>query len=362
MRAAVRAGADAVYFGLRRASTRAPARRTSTRPSSPTRCASSTHGRERLRHAQHARLRRGAAVASRPPCAPAPRPGSTRSSCRTWASRSSCGRVAPSLPIHASTQMTCTDAAGVELARAVGATRVILARELSLDDIAADPRADPTPSSRFRPRRALHRVLRPVPDERGHRRAQREPRRVRAGVPACPTSWSSTAPCAISATVRTCCRPRTSRRARSCPSCELGVSSLKIEGRLKGPEYVAATTALYRAASTATADRAHAGRAARRAADVLARLGPGVPRRASITSGSSTGARATTAGLPIGDGGGRSARAGQEWIALHADDGRAQGDGLLVEGGWAGEGEVGGRVWEVVEGEVRGRARRRDAR
>ena len=45
--------------------------------------------------------------------------------------------IAPSLPIHASTQMTCTDAGSVELARSLGAARVILARELSLDDIAA---------------------------------------------------------------------------------------------------------------------------------------------------------------------------------------------------------------------------------
>src|SRR5437868_5436769 len=45
--------------------------------------------------------------------------------------------IAPDLPIHASTQMTCTDAASVELAHALGASRVILARELSTDDIAA---------------------------------------------------------------------------------------------------------------------------------------------------------------------------------------------------------------------------------
>src|SRR5262249_1942792 len=44
--------------------------------------------------------------------------------------------IAPSLPVHASTQMTCTDASSVELARELGATRVILARELSLDAIA----------------------------------------------------------------------------------------------------------------------------------------------------------------------------------------------------------------------------------
>src|SRR6185369_3755363 len=45
--------------------------------------------------------------------------------------------VAPELPIHASTQMTCSDAAAIELARSFGASRVILPRELSLQEIAA---------------------------------------------------------------------------------------------------------------------------------------------------------------------------------------------------------------------------------
>ncbi len=45
--------------------------------------------------------------------------------------------LCPALPLHASTQMTCTDAAAVELAASLGARRVILARELSLEDIAA---------------------------------------------------------------------------------------------------------------------------------------------------------------------------------------------------------------------------------
>jgi putative protease len=45
--------------------------------------------------------------------------------------------IAPNLPIHASTQMTCTDAGAVEMARELGAERVILARELSLQDIEA---------------------------------------------------------------------------------------------------------------------------------------------------------------------------------------------------------------------------------
>ena len=43
--------------------------------------------------------------------------------------------IAPDLELHASTQMSITDAAGVEFARSLGATRVTLARELSLAEI-----------------------------------------------------------------------------------------------------------------------------------------------------------------------------------------------------------------------------------
>jgi len=44
-------------------------------------------------------------------------------------------QIAPELPVHASTQMTVTSAAGVRAARDLGCARVILARELSLDEI-----------------------------------------------------------------------------------------------------------------------------------------------------------------------------------------------------------------------------------
>jgi len=47
------------------------------------------------------------------------------------------GRIAPDLPIHASTQMSVTSAEGVRLAERFGATRVTLARELSLDEVRA---------------------------------------------------------------------------------------------------------------------------------------------------------------------------------------------------------------------------------
>ena len=44
-------------------------------------------------------------------------------------------RIAPDLELHASTQMSVTSAAGVELAREFGASRVTLARELSLAEV-----------------------------------------------------------------------------------------------------------------------------------------------------------------------------------------------------------------------------------
>ena len=45
--------------------------------------------------------------------------------------------VAPGLEIHASTQMSVTNADGVKLAQSLGASRVTLARELSLDEVRA---------------------------------------------------------------------------------------------------------------------------------------------------------------------------------------------------------------------------------
>src|SRR5438045_9753557 len=46
-------------------------------------------------------------------------------------------RLSPDFPIHASTQMTVTSAAGAEFARDLGCNLVVLARECSLKEIAA---------------------------------------------------------------------------------------------------------------------------------------------------------------------------------------------------------------------------------
>ncbi len=52
-----------------------------------------------------------------------------------WGAALLAQRVCPDLPVHGSTQMSITSAEGAELARRFGATRVVLGRELSLQDI-----------------------------------------------------------------------------------------------------------------------------------------------------------------------------------------------------------------------------------
>ena len=54
-----------------------------------------------------------------------------------WAAVKMAREIAPALHIHGSTQMSITDAAGAHHAQALGVNRLILARELSLDQIAA---------------------------------------------------------------------------------------------------------------------------------------------------------------------------------------------------------------------------------
>ena len=44
-------------------------------------------------------------------------------------------RAAPSLAIHGSTQMSITSADGAEFARRAGAERIVVGRELSVDEI-----------------------------------------------------------------------------------------------------------------------------------------------------------------------------------------------------------------------------------
>jgi len=291
--------------------------------------------------------------------------------------------VAPTLPIHASTQMTCTDAAGVELARSVGATRVILARELSLEDIAAIRAQTDAELEVF-----VHGALCIAysgqcltSEALGGRSANRG---------ACAQACRLPYELVVDGVLRDLgdraylLSPEDLETSALVPRLmDLGITSLKIEGRLKGPEYVAATTALYRAAIDGVA-----GDDAKREALQTFTRGSGPGFLAGVDHQRLVEGRACDhRGLEVGTVERVTRERGREWIVVrtppppppapqagrgereHGREGSdapltspppclrgggpggwgcvSRGDGILVEGGWASEGELGGRVWDV---------------
>lgn len=268
--------------------------------------------------------------------------------------------IAPDLPIHASTQMTCTDASSVELARELGATRVILARELSLDDIAKVKRGTDVEVEVF-----VHGALcisysgQCLTSEAiGGRSANRG-----ACAQACRLPYELVVDGELADTKDDAylLSPEDLESSALVPDLvRVGVSSLKIEGRLKGPEYVAATAKLYRRAiDAAVGDGRAPTEEERRAALQTFTRGsgpgffPGVDHQRLVE-----GRACDHRGLEVGWLRGVEPFRGRRSLAVVLSMDLAKGDGILVEGGFAGEGELGGRVWALaVDGQEVERAR-----
>jgi putative protease len=258
-------------------------------------------------------------------------------------------RIAPNLRIHASTQMTCTDAASVEFAASLGVDRVVLARELALSDIEAIARGTSVELEVF-----VHGALCVAysgqcltSEAIGGRSANRG-----ACAQACRLPYELVVDGVLTDLGERAylLSPEDLEASFAIPKLiELGVSSFKIEGRLKGPEYVAATTRLYRQAVDAALGAGAAPDASvkRRAIQTYSRgSGPGF--LAGIDHQRLVEARSCDhRGLEIGLAVGTEERAGRRLLELDTSVDLARGDGLLVEGGWAGEGESGGRVWSL---------------
>ena len=259
--------------------------------------------------------------------------------------------LAPGLPLHASTQMTCTDAGSVELARELGARRVILARELSLEDIASIRSSTDAELEVF-----VHGALCVAysgqcltSEAIGGRSANRG---------ACAQACRLPYELYVDGVLRDLgdkaylLSPQDLETSALVPQLlALGVGSLKIEGRLKGPDYVAATTRLYRAAVDAHLGQAPAERdlGVTRALALQAYSrgsGPGflggVDHQALVEARS-----CDHRGLLVGEALEVRRVRGRSWIELRLEESITRGDGLLVEGGHAGSGEVGGRVWAI---------------
>jgi putative protease len=156
--------------------------------------------------------------------------------------------ITPDLEIHASTQMSVTSAEGVRLARELGCSRVILARELSLDEIGKVRQAAELPVEVF-----VHGALCVAysgqcltSEALGGRSANRG-----ECAQACRLPYQIVCDGEVQdlGNVQYLLSPQDLAAYDLIPRLiELGVASLKVEGRLKSPEYVANITRHYRQA------------------------------------------------------------------------------------------------------------------
>ncbi len=155
--------------------------------------------------------------------------------------------AAPTMPLHASTQLSCHTPAGVDFLRDAGFTRVVLAREMSREEIAA------CAGRGVELEVFVHGALCMSVSGQcyfsamlGRRSGNRGACAQTCRLPFAPFDGSNKP-----------CTPDTASLSLK-DNClldyvaelqELGVTSLKIEGRMKRPEYVAAASAVYSAAA-----------------------------------------------------------------------------------------------------------------
>jgi putative protease len=251
--------------------------------------------------------------------------------------------IAPDMPVHASTQMTCTDAKSVQFATNLGASRVILARELSVTDIASIKRDTTAELEAF-----VHGALCVsysgqclTSEAIGGRSANRG-----ACAQACrlPYDLVVDGKHRELGDIAYLLSPEDLEASALVPDlAAAGVVSLKIEGRLKGPAYVAATTALYREAAVGAASEE-----TRKTALATYTRGSGPGFLAGVDHQRLVDGRTCDhRGLPVGTTRGAAAGHKRGSIEIELTDALARGDGILVEGGREGAGEIGGRVWSI---------------
>jgi len=172
--------------------------------------------------------------------------------------------LSPDFPIHCSTQMTITSAAGVAFARELGAQLVVLARENSLADITAINAAQATAPVALPLEVFVHGALCVAysgqcltSEALGGRSANRGECAQACRLPYDLISDGRQVPLGDK---RYLLSPQDLSGLEVLPDLvRAGVASLKIEGRLKSPEYVASITRVYRQALDAVCGKASGG-------------------------------------------------------------------------------------------------------
>jgi putative protease len=264
--------------------------------------------------------------------------------------------LSPDFPIHTSTQMTITSPAGVEFARELGANLVVLARENSLREIAAIREAQKSAPAPLPLEVFVHGALCVAysgqcltSESLGGRSANRG-----ECAQACRMPYELIADGAKVdlGDRRYLLSPQDLAGLDVLPDLiEAGVASLKIEGRLKSPEYVANITRVYRQA----VDNAVA-----RAGGMPAPAFDAAAARYDLEMGFSRGlytgwfrginnqelahARfGTKRGVFLGEVG----RVGRDHVALKLAGPLKPGDGIVFDAGRPDEKEEGGRVYQI---------------
>ena len=152
-----------------------------------------------------------------------------------------CRQIAPHVPLHGSTQMTIHNLAGVQLCAAMGMSRVVLSRELNREEIQYICANSPIEIEVFG-----HGALcmcysgqcymsALIGGRSGNRGRCAQPCRQSYGY----AHWEEKYPLSL----KDNCLIHYLQELQ-----EMGVASLKLEGRMKKPEYVATVTATYRRA------------------------------------------------------------------------------------------------------------------
>ena len=152
-----------------------------------------------------------------------------------------CRQIAPHIPVHGSTQLTIHSLAGVQLCAAMGMQRVVLSRELSREDIRYICENSPIEIEVF-----AHGALcmcysgqcymsAMIGGRSGNRGRCAQPCRQSYGY----HHWEAKYPLSL----KDNCLVQYLQELE-----EMGVASVKLEGRMKKAEYVATVTAVYRKA------------------------------------------------------------------------------------------------------------------
>lgn len=256
--------------------------------------------------------------------------------------------ICPDLPLHASTQMTLSSAETIRLAEQLGMERVVVARELSIAEIAAIRRQTSMPLEVF-----VHGAL------------------CVAYSGQCLTSESLGGRSANRGQCAQACRlpydlvcdgrdidlgeqkyllsPQDLAAYSAVPELvAAGVASLKIEGRLKTPEYVANITKHYRAALDAVAAARPVAFTTQEVEEMELSFSRGFSPgwlggcdHKMLVPATSSAKRGVRLGRVIAVRGGR--------VTVDLEAGVKRGDGVAFEAGKTSDEAEGGRVYEVFE-------------